>query len=195
LAIEQPDDRVWRGMSKQEPESDTADRTIAVASTTRRAGLRALAGAVPKLTDPLLRKRGFVEGRIVRDWPLIAGINLAAGCLPESLSFPRGRRDGATLKLLAAPGRALEVQHALPQLIERVNGHFGWAAVARVTIRQGPLPARAASRLRSLRALGAAERAGVAERVAGVADPELRRRLAALGEALRAAKGEDTAGN
>jgi hypothetical protein len=76
-----------------------------------------------------------------------------------------------------------------------VNGHFGWAAVARVAIRQGPLPARAASRRRSLRTLGAAERAGVAERVAGVADPELRRRLAALGEALRAAKVEDTAGN
>ena len=49
---------------------------LAAASDTRRAGLRALAGVTPRLTDPLLRKRGFVEGRIVRDWPLIAGADI-----------------------------------------------------------------------------------------------------------------------
>lgn len=168
--------------------SEAASRpAIAAASGTRRAGLRALAGVTPGLTDPLLRKRGFVEGRIVRDWPVIAGAELAAACLPESLSFPRGRRDGATLRLLAAPARALEVQHAVVQLIERVNAHFGWAAVARVALRQGPLPAPPKPRLRPMQALSAAERAGVAERVAPIADPELRRRLAALGEAVQAA--------
>ncbi|MEQ8394140.1 DciA family protein [Thalassobaculum sp.] len=162
--------------------------TLKPASGTRRAGLRALAGVTPGLTDPLLRKRGFVEGRIVHDWPLIVGTDLAASCLPESLAFPRGKRDGATLRLLAAPARALELQHALPQLIERVNAHFGWAAVARVAIRQGPLPAKPKPRLRPMRPLSLAERAGVAERVAAVSDPELRRRLAALGEAVRGAK-------
>lgn len=157
-------------------------------ATVRRHGLRTLAAVAPGLTDPLLRKRGFVEGRIVRDWPLIAGADLAGACLPESLSFPRGRRDGATLKLLAAPGRALEVQHALPQLIERVNSHFGWAAVTRVAIRQGPLPAAPRPRLKPLGALTVAERADVAERVAAIGDAGLRRRLAALGEAVRAAR-------
>lgn len=170
-------------------ETDTDGGTPPTASgpSIRRQGLRALAGVAPGLTDPLLRKRGFVEGRIVRDWPLIAGADLAAACLPESLAFPRGRRDGATLKLLAAPGRAIEVQHALPQLIERVNAHFGWAAVARVAMRQGPLPARPRPRLKPLGTLTIADKAGVAERVASVSDATLRRRLAALGEAVRAA--------
>ena len=165
-------------------EGDAAPKA---ASTVRRHGLHALAGVAPRLTDPLLRKRGFVEGRIVRDWPLIAGADLASACLPESLSFPRGRRDGATLRLLAAPGRAIEVQHSLPQLIERVNAHFGWAAVERVAMRQGPLPPAPKSRLRPMRPLSTAERAGIAESVATIADPDLRRRLAALGEAVRAA--------
>lgn len=174
-------------MSDRDPEDAEPKRAVAAPSAVRRSGLRSLAGVVPGLTDPMLRKRGFVEGRIVRDWPLIAGMDLATACLPESLSFPRGRRDGATLRLLAAPGRALEVQHALPQLIERVNAHFGWAAVARVAMRQGPLPVPPRSRRRPLRALTPAESAGIAERVAGVADPELRRRLAALGERVRSA--------
>lgn len=165
----------------------TALSPAAAPPNVHRQGLRALAGVAPSLTDPLLRKRGFVEGRIVRDWPLIAGDDLAGACLPESLAFPRGRRDGATLKLLAAPGRALEIQHALPQLIERVNAHFGWAAVSRVAMRQGPLPARPRSRLKPLGPLTLADRAGVAERVAEVADPTLRRRLAELGEVVRAA--------
>lgn len=175
-------------MTEDSPKPARAKPTLKAAGDTRRHGLHALAGVTPGLTDPLLRKRGFVEGRIVRDWPLIVGADLAAICLPESLAFPRGKRDGATLRLLAAPARALELQHALPQLIERVNAHFGWAAVLRVAIRQGPLPPRPKSRLRPMRPLTAAERAGVAERVAAVADPELRRRLAALGEAVRAAK-------
>ena len=79
-------------------------------------------------------------GRIPRDWPQIVGADLARFCVPESLDFPRGRRDGATLRVVALPGRALEIQHLAPQIIERVNGHFGWAAVARMTIRQGLLP-------------------------------------------------------
>jgi hypothetical protein len=175
-------------MTDDDPEAKVARPAVASASGgVRRDGLRSLAGVAPRLTDPLLRKRGFVEGRIVRDWPLIAGADLAGACLPESLSFPRGRRDGATLRLLAAPARALEIQYALPQLIERVNAHFGWAAVARVALRQGPLPAPPKPRLRAMRPLTAAERAEVAEQVAPVADPDLRRRLAALGEAVHAA--------
>ena len=179
-------------MSDDQADDDGAAKgaarpTVAAASDTRRAGLRALAGVTPRLTDPLLRKRGFVEGRIVRDWPLIAGADLASACLPESLSFPCGRREGATLRLLAAPARALEIQHAMPQLIERVNAHFGWAAVARVAMRQGPLPARPKPRLRAMAALTVAERAEIAEQVAPVADPDLRRRLATLGESVQAA--------
>lgn len=174
-------------MTEDDPQDVRRQPALAAASDVRRAGLRSLAGVTPRLTDPLLRKRGFVEGRIVRDWPLIAGADLAAACLPESLSFPRGRRDGATLRLLAAPARALEIQHALPQLIERVNAHFGWAAVERVAMRQGPLPARPRPRLRAMAPLTLADRAGIAEQVAAVGDPELRRRLAALGEAVQAA--------
>ncbi len=149
-------------------------------------GLRSLASVTPALTDPLFRKRGFVEARIPRDWPDIVGATLAAACIPEALDFPRGRRDGATLRLRAVPGRALEIQHLAPQIVERVNGHFGWAAVERLTIRQGPLPPPRPSTRPRLRDLADGERAAIHNRVAGIADPDLRSKLAALGERLAA---------
>lgn len=152
----------------------------------RYGGLRALSNLAPGLTDPLFRKRGFVEGRIPRDWEQIVGTDLARCCMPESLDFPRNRRDGATLRVVALPGRALEIQHLSPQIIERVNGHFGWAAVARLTIRQGLLPAPPKSSRPALRPLAEREKTAIRNRVEGVSDPDLRDRLAALGEALAA---------
>jgi hypothetical protein len=159
----------------------------------RRGGLRALSNLAPGLTDPEFRKRGFVEGRIPRDWAQIVGADLARSCAPESLNFTRGRRDGATLKIVALPGRAREIQHLAPQIIERVNGHFGWAAVARMTIRQGLLPAPRKSRRPSLRPLAEREKTAIRDRLDGVRDQDLRDRLMALGEAMTARSTAGTA--
>ena len=152
----------------------------------RRPGLRTLAGVAPRVIDPLLRQRGFVEGRVVRDWAVIAGVELAEVCAPEKLTFARGRRDGGTLVLRVLSGWALELQHRTPQLIERLNAHFGWAAVGRIALQQGSLPAAARSCRPTSRPLTAGEKASVADRVARVNDVDLRERLTALGEALAA---------
>ncbi|WP_051245060.1 DUF721 domain-containing protein [Thalassobaculum salexigens] len=170
---------------KAAPDKTAPNKTDG-ATKVRRGGLRALSYLAPGLTDPLFRKRGFVEGRIPRDWAQIVGADLARCCAPESLNFPRGRREGATLKIVALPGSALEIQHLAPQIIERVNGHFGWAAVARMTIRQGLLPKPPKSRRPALRPLAEREKTAILDRVVGVHDPELRDRLRALGEAVSA---------
>ena len=41
---------------------------------------------------------------------------------------------------------ALEVQHMAPQIIERINGHFGAGTLARLHIVQRPLPQTGKSR-------------------------------------------------
>lgn len=163
-----------------------SDDSLSSPSAKRRPGLRALAGLAPRLTDPLLRKRGFAEGRIVRDWAAIVGPELAMVCAPDKLGFPRGRRDGGTLTLRVVSGRALELQHLAPQLIERLNVHFGWAAVERIALRQGPLPKAAMGRVPGSRSLTVDEKAAVADWVSGIDDRRLKERLTALGEALAA---------
>lgn len=150
----------------------------------RRGAMRALAADVPRIVKPALGKRGFSEGQLVAQWADIVGTDLARRVMPEKLTFPPGeRRDGA-LRLRVAPGFALEAQHREPQILERLNAFFGYRALARLVLVQGPLPTETATAPRRRRDLAPSERAALAQRVAGIADSELRDALTRLGEAV-----------
>lgn len=154
------------------------------AEAPRAGGVRHLAALLPRLTKTALGRRGFAEGGIVADWPAIVGAELAASSLPERLVFPQGARSGGTLHVRVSGALALELQHLEPQVIERINGYFGYAAVARLKLRQAPIPPRPVRRPTApmLQPEAAREIESV---VAGVADPGLRTALAGLGRALR----------
>ena len=109
----------------------------------RRGGLRPLGVTLPKITRRALGRRGLAEGSLMTEWPEIVGETLAARCLPLKLSFhdPKRRAEG-TLTLQVESAWTLELQHLAPQLIERINQSLGYAAVARLNFRQGPLPQR-----------------------------------------------------
>ena len=44
-----------------------------------------------KMIRQVFEKRGFLDGKIIQNWPLIAGKMLASLSLPERISFPRGK--------------------------------------------------------------------------------------------------------
>lgn len=156
----------------------------------RRGAMRALAADVPHIVKPALGRRGFVEGQLVAQWVEIVGADLARRMLPERLSFPQGHRRDGTLRLRVAPGFALEAQHREPQILERLNAFFGYRALARLVLVQGPLPADRTTAPRRQRNLAAAERAALEQRVADIADAELRRALTRLGEAVIGTTGD-----
>jgi hypothetical protein len=155
-------------------------------SSQRRGGMRALAATLPAITRTALARRGFAEGGLIAEWPSIVGAAIAARCQPAKLSLARpGRRQDGALMLRVEPGFALELQHLAPQIIERVNGHYGYAAIARLTFQQGPLSTPRRQAPSPLRPLGAAEEADLREQVAAVEDEDLRGALERLGRALR----------
>jgi hypothetical protein len=103
---------------------------------------------------------------------------------PEKLSFPRGERRDGTLHLRVAPGLGLEVQHREPVLIERINAFFGYRAVARLALKQGPPPTAAPLPPARPRPLKTEERQLLDERLAAIDDGELKAALQRLGEAV-----------
>jgi len=119
---------------------------------------RAVGSYVPKLTHKAFEKYGFAAAALVTDWPVIVGKEIAAYTAPERLKWPRGvgfgdevgdddaGRPGATLIVRVEPARALDIQYRGQQLLERINGHFGYRAVAELRILQAPLPERTATR-------------------------------------------------
>ncbi len=151
----------------------------------RGGGPRALAGSLSAVTKTVFARRGFADGAILKDWALIAGEHLAAHSQPEKIAYPRSAGNGGTLHLRIDNGSmAAELQHLEPLLIERINGYFGYKAVERLKITQGPLPESAEKPDWTPRPLDTEEETGLAESLMDVEDDDLRHALKALGEAV-----------
>lgn len=149
----------------------------------QRRGLAPVAAAAARVAAPILKKRGLAEARIVTDWRAIVGATVAERSAPERLARGRGAEAGGTLRLRVAGAWALEFQHMAPELVARINGYFGYPAVARIQLIQAPLPA-AKGPAAPAAPLSPAAEARLAAMAAKIDDPELRERVLALGRAL-----------
>jgi hypothetical protein len=142
-------------------------------------GFRAVGVVVSKLTLPIFARRG--GGTLVRlraEWAVIVGPDWAEVSWPKALG-----RDGA-LKLHAASGAALDLQHRAPLMIERINLFFGRPVITRLAIVQGPLPHASGSSKPAIRSLSESEANALDQQLSKIADPELRTALAQLGRAV-----------
>ena len=90
------------------------------------------------MKDPLRRvgeQRGFAVARLLTHWAEVAGPELAGKTRPVKVGY--GREGlGATLTLLVRAAEAPMVQMALPQLKDRVNAVYGYAAIAHIHLTQ-----------------------------------------------------------
>lgn len=165
--------------SKPSAVRPTAEQPVKRSSTPR-----AVAASVARITGPILKGRGFAEARVIADWPLIVGAQLAEDCCPDKLTHGRGENAIGVLHLRVAPAAAIEIQHLTPQILERVNRFFGYRAVDRLALVQGPLPKRKAAARKPSRALSPAEDAGIARGTAAIDNEPLRKAVADLGRAI-----------
>src|SRR5579883_819669 len=149
-------------------------------------GPRHMSRMVPEVAGKALGKKGLGYGKLVTEWPQIAGPYLGEATAPVKLAFPRGERTDATLTIEVVPARAVEVQHVLPQLLERVNAVFGYRAVARIKLVQA-LPARA-PKFVGLRPLSVREEGELTALTEIVPAGELRDALERLGRAVQAGR-------
>jgi hypothetical protein len=107
--------------------------------------MRPAASLLRKLVSPAFRRQGFAEADIITKWPLIVGPLLADHSLPERL---RSSAEGGTLTVTVEGAYGLELQHLQSVIIDRINGYFGYKAVNRLNLRQAPLAAIRAKRLK-----------------------------------------------
>ena len=173
----------------------------------KRIGTRSLAQLVPRITQKALGRRGAAVAGLITKWPDIVGPAIARASLPRKLSFPKGERGGGTLQIAVAGSLATELQHLEPQVLERINGFFGYAAVKRLRLIQdltvggerqryvekgwpaGPVPAKAATDLGATD-LGATDLGATGGRGTGASDAELHAALGRLGRTVREAARE-----
>lgn len=151
-------------------------------------GMVSIAVPADRVTKPVFGKHGFISGALVVDWPAIVGSAVASHTLPLRIKFPPKERGEGTLEIkVASSAFATELQHLEPLIVERINGYFGWKAVARLRLRHGPLPQRQPVRPPPPEpdAQTSAQLDAVLDKVE---DPRLREVLARLGKYVAAKK-------
>jgi hypothetical protein len=94
---------------------------------------------MPDIGRAAFRRFGFVQSSVVSRWDEIVGARYAAVSAPEAIRFPVGKKSDGTLELTVEGAHATMIQHVLPEIMDRVNRFFGYGAVARVKVRQGPV--------------------------------------------------------
>jgi hypothetical protein len=154
-------------------------------------GPRALAAVLPKVAEPALRKRGFSAVEIITNWREIIGPEFADEASPDRLAFPRGARSQGTLHVTAPGAVALEIQHLEPQIIERINTYFGYGAVCRIAITQGPARTRPAAKKTAPakpRPVNSIRRAEIDAGTQGISSEQLRDALRGLGRSVASAQ-------
>ena len=124
---------------KKTPDKKTDDNKKA---SGRRRYTASASSVARSLVTPAMRAKGFAQIEVVTRWAHIVGPELAASTVPVSLRFPRGERMGATLVVRCESAFAPLLSHKTGRVVEMVNSFFGYAAVAKVEIKQGPLSRR-----------------------------------------------------
>lgn len=86
------------------------------------------------------RRFGFSRSALLGQWREVVGPVYCRWSVPESIRFPRGRKDDGTLTIRVEGPFAVQLQHVSTQIIERVNRILGHQAVSRLKLVQGEVP-------------------------------------------------------
>lgn len=140
---------------------------------------------LPAVGGVAFKRFGFAQGQLLGRWREVVGPVYARWSIPDSLRFPPGKKSGGTLTIRVEGPFATQLQHVTPQIIERINRIFGYAAVERIKIVQGDVTPPAERPRQAL----AAQASGPTQNLSGVKDDTLRLALEDLARQLAATTG------
>ena len=152
--------------------------------------------AANRLIDPVLAKKAGINTALIGSWDEIVGERFADCTRPEKITWPRrgGEMAGQThgvepgvLTIACEGARALFLSHAQGEIIQRINGFFGYPAIRQIRIVQKPVAATGKYR-RKPRALTKSEQARLEGMTHEIEHEGLKAALDRLGKAVIAKK-------
>ena len=161
-------------------------------NTFKRRGAVQIAEAANRLIDPVLQRKAGINTALIGSWDEIAGADFADCSRPEKITWPRRNSDIASdaggvepgvLTIACEGARALFLAHAQGELIQRINGFFGFPAIRQIRIVQKPVTQHIKGRKR-LRPLSAGEKAHIEELTSEIESEPLKAAVERLGKAF-----------
>lgn len=156
-------------------------------------GFRPLADTATGLLDPLLRKRAGINLSLIQSWEDVVGAGLGQSSRPLRIMWPRRLHENdpfqpATLVIACEGFAAMRMQHETGEIINRVNGFLGFAAIGRIKIEQKPLSGKRERPLRKRVDLPPSQTRKIAGQTSIIEDDGLRSALERLGRSIAASK-------
>ena len=140
---------------------------------------------VTKIVKPLISKRGFGNSEIINNWINIVGDKLAQNITPQKISYNSNSSvDGILLLRVNSSSVALELQYIEKQIVNKINTYFGFSAIGRIKIIQGPIPSPEKKIANKIKTVANTDKIELERKLNSVKDPDLRVALAALGAAI-----------
>ncbi|WP_246739669.1 DciA family protein [Martelella sp. HB161492] len=156
----------------------------------RRDNVNQIADVANALIDPILARRAGISTSLLNAWEEIAGDAYADYSRPEKIVWPQRSQSyddtfrPGTLTIACEGARALFLSHGQDELIHRVNGFFGFAAIDRIRIVQKPVQPAGPSR-RKLQPLSKAERMKLDEKLADIESDRLKAAILRLATGVK----------
>ncbi len=147
---------------------------------------RPIADMLPKLTKDIFGRKNLLFGKMMEQWPHIAGPEMAAQASPTDLKFNRSKEaNQAVLHLAVQPAYALEFSYQKNLLIERLNVFFGYPAIKDIKIVQNSEVMNKKKTAKTLnRPLTSKEQQSIDQLVSKVQENDLQTALKNLGKAI-----------
>ena len=157
-----------------------------------RRGIVQISEVANDLIDPVLAKRAGLNTMLLGSWDEIAGAQFAECTRPERITWPRrasemagegGGHQPGVLTIACEGARALFLSHQQGEIIQRINGFFGFPAISQVKIVQKPVAVQSHRRPKPRALTGEAAR-HLDDLVGGIESEALKAALKRLGTAV-----------
>lgn len=102
----------------------------------RNRGFQRAADTSRRAVEQIAGSKGFAEADVLMRWPEIVGEDLSTKCRPVKVSYGAKRSVAAELIVQTDSGRAPEIEHLGPVIVERVNSYYGYRAIRRLKVTQ-----------------------------------------------------------
>ena len=97
--------------------------------------MKSLLKITENIVEKSLSRLGYIQNHIFFNWVHIAG-QYAEITIPYKIKFDRKKNIDGQIVIKVQNGFGLEVQHAIPYLLDQINARFGFKAISKIKIIQ-----------------------------------------------------------
>lgn len=161
------------------------DSTIYKKGTGKRLAKASRVGSLilDKIT-PICQQNGFIQARILLEWEYIVTPQFAQFCIPIKVTFPNNQRNNGRLFLRTTSSMATEISYLEPHILNRINQYFGYGAINKISLFQGPIPTKNTPKKNTPIPISDAKHSILEKEVQLIEDDRLRAALLSLGKGI-----------